>query len=114
MVVDGRGVSSQTFEHTFDSVEMSTKEWTPAPAETGRGHGRTSKEFDMDDVTRQDIARDYLTRARADLERAALQRIRYILLGRQYGLTNAAIGECLGITEAAVRTLVARHGAVER
>lgn len=66
----------------------------------------------MTDVRAEDrrrIAGDYLTRARDDFETAARNRIRYVLLAREYGMTNAAIGALLGISEAAVRSLAARH-----
>lgn len=59
---------------------------------------------------RRRIAGDYLTRARDDFDRATRTRIEYVLLARKYGLTNADIGALLGISEAAVRGLVKRHG----
>ena len=112
MRVDGRGVSPTTFEHAFDTMGVTTENETPASAQTDRGHGRTFEEFDMTDVRAEDrrrIAGDYLTRARDDFHTAARNRIRYVLLARQYGMTNDAIGALLGISERAVRGLVARH-----
>lgn len=58
----------------------------------------------------QIIAVDYLERCRAQMERAAANRILYIKLSRKYGLTNQRIADALGITESAVRGLVERHG----
>lgn len=59
---------------------------------------------------RRRLAGEYLTRARDDFERAARVRIAYAIAARRHGLTNADIGTFLGITEGAVRKLVARHG----
>ena len=59
---------------------------------------------------RRRIAGEYLTRARDDFEAAARTRIRYAIMAREHGLTNADIGTFLGITEGAVRHLVAKYG----
>lgn len=60
-------------------------------------------------VERKRIAAEFLTRAADDLARATIQRVRYVKLAREYGLTNADIGTFLGVSEAAVRTLVKRN-----
>lgn len=56
---------------------------------------------------RTDIALQYLRMTRVQLEQAKHNRDLYVKLGRAYGLTNQAIGEALGITEARVRHIVA-------
>lgn len=60
-------------------------------------------------VERKRIAAEFLTRAADDLARATIQRVRYVKLARDYGMTNADIGTFLGVSEAAVRTLVKRN-----
>ena len=57
----------------------------------------------------REITEEHLTLARENYQRATTNRIRYARLARQYGLTNKRIGECLGITEAAVRGLLQRN-----
>ncbi len=59
---------------------------------------------------RQIIALDYLSRAKADFDQAALTRIRYALTARSYGCTFQSIADRLDITESAVRQMVERHG----
>ncbi len=59
---------------------------------------------------RQAIALEYLSISAREFETAIRSRIRYILLAREYGVTNAKIGQTLGISESAVRGLIARHG----
>lgn len=59
---------------------------------------------------RKRLAGEYLTRARDDFDRAARTRIAYAIAARRHGLTNADIGTFLGVTEGAVRKLIARHG----
>jgi predicted transcriptional regulator len=59
---------------------------------------------------RRRIAGDYLTRVRDDFERALRSRIYYVLLAHKYGMSNVDIGALLGISEAAVRGLIKRHG----
>ena len=54
------------------------------------------------------IALGYLHLTREQMDTAKNQRLTYIRLGRQYGLTWEAMGEALGITETAVRLLVKR------
>ena len=61
---------------------------------------------------RQQIALDYLSIARREFEEATAGRVRYAILAREYGVTNAAIGEALGISESAVRGLITRHDGV--
>jgi DNA-directed RNA polymerase sigma subunit (sigma70/sigma32) len=56
---------------------------------------------------RQSIALDYLHRTAEQMEQAVRNRAAYAKLGREYGLTNQAIGTALGITEARVRQIVA-------
>lgn len=52
-----------------------------------------------------ELAKDFLTRARDDLERAKRTRRAYIKAARVHGLTNQQIGDVLGISEARVRQL---------
>jgi DNA-directed RNA polymerase specialized sigma24 family protein len=54
---------------------------------------------------KKDLARDFLVRARDDLERAKRTRKAYVLAAREHGLTNQQIGDVLGISEARVRQL---------
>jgi DNA-directed RNA polymerase sigma subunit (sigma70/sigma32) len=51
--------------------------------------------------------RVFLELAADDLEKAKRTRDHYAGLARRYGLTNAEIGEALGISEARVRQIVA-------
>lgn len=54
---------------------------------------------------KKDLARDFLVRARDDLERAKRTRKAYVQAARIHGLTNQQIGDVLGISEARVRQL---------
>jgi DNA-directed RNA polymerase specialized sigma24 family protein len=56
------------------------------------------------------VAAEYLKLAARDLDRATQVRIHYVILARKYGLTNQQIGSALGVSEAAVRSLVTRNG----
>lgn len=56
------------------------------------------------------LAIDYLKLVAADMRHIASLRVDYMRLARQYGVTNQQIGDALGITEAAVRALLKRHG----
>ena len=56
---------------------------------------------------RVDIALQYLHMTRVQLEQAKRNRELYVKLGRAYGLTNKAIGDALGVTEARVRHILA-------
>lgn len=106
--VDGR-VAPLTIVHSCDNG--GTTEQTPAPAETGRGHGRTGKGIDMNNGTeKRRIALEYLTRVADDLRRAASLRLVYVQNARTYGATNQDIATALGVSEAAIRALVKRHG----
>ena len=62
------------------------------------------------DTNRRTIALEYLRMAHVDLVRASRLRVERIKLARQYGATNQQIADECGITEAAVRGLLARHG----
>lgn len=55
----------------------------------------------------QEIALTYLELTRQQMDEARRNRALYVRLGRQYGLTNQAIGDALGITEARVRQITA-------
>lgn len=57
--------------------------------------------------TRQQIALGHLKLCREELEQAKRSRGLYVDLARKYGLSNQAIGEALGITEAGVRRIMA-------
>lgn len=61
-------------------------------------------------ISRQDIARDYLRRAQEAFILAAHNRVNYIALAREYGITNSEIGSMVGVSESAVRALLKRHG----
>ena len=61
---------------------------------------------------RAEIAAEFLRIAARDLATATLARIRYIGLARQYGVTNAAIADALGVTEKAVRGLIGRNSGI--
>lgn len=54
------------------------------------------------------IALSYLKLTRQQMEAARRNRVVFIELGQQYGLTNVEIGSALGMTEANVRSLVKR------
>jgi hypothetical protein len=56
------------------------------------------------------IALDYLRISKVRLQEAAQVRIQYVLLAKQYGVSNVAIGEALGIGESAVRGMLAQYG----
>ena len=56
------------------------------------------------------LAVEYLARNAADLDKVTAQRIHYVKLARQKGLTHQQIADPLGITEAAVRQMLKRHG----
>jgi len=59
---------------------------------------------------RKEIARDYLRRAQESFVLAAHNRVNYVALARQYGVTNGEIGSILGVSESAVRAMLKRHG----
>lgn len=111
--VDGRharGIIARTYEQG-GSME-STTETAPAGALTPN-EGLTEPDRGsamQQSIDRQRLAGDFLTRARDDFERAARTRVKYAIMARQYGLTNADIGTFLGVTEGAVRALIKRHG----
>lgn len=54
------------------------------------------------------ICLEYLALCREDTERVARARIHYVALARLYGLTHQQIGDALGVTEAAIRAMLAR------
>lgn len=111
--IDGRGASRQIVdirdrmdpekETVPGDAPTSTQDLT-APVEevTAMGNRTLSR--------RQQIALDYLSIAKREFEDAARNRIRYVLLAREYGITNEVIGDVLGISEGAVRGIVSRHG----
>lgn len=111
--VDGRGVSSKTAD---TCGKMVPEKRQPPESVRAQTEGLTAPEMEVTAVTnhtlsrRQDIALQYLEIARRELEDAARNRIRYVILGREYGLSFKAIGDALGITESAVRGIVDRHG----
>lgn len=57
---------------------------------------------------RKAIARQFLQLANADYRRVCDQRGYYARIARQHGLTNQDIADEYGITEGAVRALIAR------
>lgn len=56
----------------------------------------------------QKICLEHLALCRNEAENVARNRVHYVKLARLYGLTNQRIGDALGITEAAVRSMVSR------
>ena len=58
-------------------------------------------------IDRASICVEFLTRAADDVAQAKRVRDNYARLARRYGLTNQAIGDALGVTEARVRQIVA-------
>lgn len=60
--------------------------------------------------SRKRIALEHLALARKEFEAAVESRIRFIILARDYGNTNAEIGAVLGVGESAVRSMIQRHG----
>lgn len=58
-------------------------------------------------LSRKTLATEFLSKVRDDLERVRLQRIHYVLISREHGLTNQEIGDALGISEARVRQIAA-------
>lgn len=61
--------------------------------------------------SKQEISAGFLALAAADLERAKRQRVQYVHLGREHGLTWGEIGAKLGMTDTAARMLAKRHPA---
>ena len=64
---------------------------------------KTAKKADLE--RKQAICIEYLKLAGRDLEKAKRQRTVYIQRARELGISNVAIGEALGITEARVRQI---------
>lgn len=64
---------------------------------------KTAKKADLE--RKQAICLEYLKLAGRDLEKAKLQRTVYVKRAKELGITNVAIGEALGLTEARVRQL---------
>lgn len=102
-------------ECSFGRIVVS-KETTPGSAPTLSG-GLTetpaeevSAMPDAINTDRQSIAEEYLRRSAADLAEATRTRLHYVKLARGYGLTFQRIGDALGVSEAAVRQLLARNG----
>ena len=57
----------------------------------------------------RELCIEFLVLARHDLDQARLTRLRHILMARLHGLSNQEIGDALGISEAAVRSLMKRN-----
>jgi hypothetical protein len=55
--------------------------------------------------SRQEIALIHLKLCREEMDRAKRNRTLYVDLARQYGLSNQAIGDALGMTEVGVRRI---------
>jgi len=56
------------------------------------------------------IARERLRLAQDDLKTAQQTRLYYVRLGRGYGMTWAAIGDALGLSDGAAKMIVRRAG----
>ena len=114
--VDGRGILH--VGRKFDSLEGGSKT-APASAlgSTDPGPNPESpieevgaiRNYSNRNAGRAEIAAEFLRIAARDLATATRARIRYIGLARQYGVTNAAIADALGVTEKAVRGLIERN-----
>ena len=59
---------------------------------------------------RQELARTFLKLANSEFQTHKMHRGYYATVARQYGLTHQEIADAYGITEAAVRGLIARAG----
>lgn len=102
-------------ERSFDKMDPQTKTAPEVAPTNNRGLPTPTEEVTdlvnatTDRTRRQQIAREYLRLSAEDLARASLGRIRFAHMGKSHGLTNAEIGDELGITEAAVRAMLKRH-----
>lgn len=109
--IDGRGVS-RIIAHVSDRIGADKAIPDECVNTAGDLTGSPSKEVaavDHRTESRKQIALDYLALSRKEYEAAVLARIRFVLLARDYGCTNAEIGDALGIGESAVRSLTKRH-----
>lgn len=59
---------------------------------------------------RQELARTFLKLANSEYQKHKLHRSYYARIAREHGLTHQEIADAYGITEAAVRGLIARAG----
>jgi hypothetical protein len=120
--VTGRGVT-RIVGHMYGRLLPITENGTApisASTEPGPDPGTPLEEVlgltnltENQSVKTKQIAVEYLRLAAADLTKATLARIRYLELGRQYGLTYRELADPLGITEAAARTLLKRNTVAE-
>lgn len=113
--IDGRNARG-IVAHNYDKGGkiIATTKTAPADAQTSGG-SLTEPEWGsaMNNATKPDkiaIAGRFLELARKEFEQAARKRIYFVLLSRSHGVTNAQIGASLGVSEAAVRAIVKKHG----
>ena len=107
-----------TCETNFDKIEaVPGHKKRPASAQTDDGANPTCKEVrlmptlvplptDTQSVDRPEMVRQYLQLTRVQMEQAVRNRDLYAKLAKSYGLTNKAIGDELGLTEARVRQIL--------
>ena len=116
--VNGLGVSRISV-HSADIIgATSTHKAAPDGAETPYAEGlaetllggpTVNNRSNLRTDSRKRIAAEYLGIASRDLARATVDRIRYIALAREYGLTYTEIGDALGVSEKAARSLLSRN-----
>ena len=108
------GVSPKPLEHMFDILEAQIKIGGAGAGHTCDSPPNHYEGVAMSRVTktngnsRKDIAIEYLHLTKEHLERSKNLRLHFVRLARDEGVTNADIGDALGITEAAVRKLIER------
>lgn len=111
---DQIGVSPVPLEHMFDILESQLKiggagALTPVDSPPNHYEGvAMTRVSPKPENSRKHIAVEYLHLTREHLERSKNLRLHFVRLARDEGVTNAQIGEALGITEAAVRKLIER------
>ena len=108
-----------TFEPNFDKMIVASGNIKrPVPAQTDDGANQTYEEVELMPILPQEpidtlrvdrpaIVRQYLQLTKVQMEQAIRNRDLYTKLAKSYGLTNQAIGNELGITEARVRQILA-------
>ena len=97
---------------------VTTTEQSPATALTVRGRDQLTEGVDVSDITnasptRIEIALDYVRRATETHENAAVQRLYFWGLARQYGATFQQIADAAELTDAAIRIALKRNGGTE-
>ena len=103
---------SGTSEAAPTATNISERPLTHLSDETRKGVGimLTDSLPEIDLASLQNQCVEYLRLCREDSTTLSHTRLYFIQKSREYGLTNQAIGEALGITEGAVRGLLNRAG----